>query len=104
MTKSNREQLGFGFGEHQEFSDYLAANKTDDGFEPTKKPEPTDAAPGTWSKVEVLAARLERGEELWHDLDRKIDLTKGSSSSDDSIADKLCDFYFGDDSVEEWDD
>ena len=46
MTKSNREQLGFGFGEHQEFSDYLAANKTDDGFEPTKKPEPTDQ-PGT---------------------------------------------------------
>ena len=69
-------QLGFGFDEHQEFLDYLGANKTDDGFEPTRIPKPTEASPGTWSKVEVLAARLAAGEELWHPDDKPIDLTK----------------------------
>ena len=80
MSDRMESQLGFGFGEHQEFLDYLGANKTDDGFEPTRMPEPTDAAPGTWSKVEILAARLQAGEELWHPEDKPIDLTKKTES------------------------
>ncbi len=83
-------QLGIGFDEHQEFLDYLGANKTDDGFEPTRVPEATDAAPGTWSKVEVLAARLAAGEELWHPDDKPIDLTKKlEASSLEDIADSI---------------
>ena len=83
-------QLGFGFDEHQEFLDYLGANKTDDGFEPTRVPEPTDASPGTWSKVEVLEARLAAGEELWHPDDKPIDLTKKlDATSLEDIADSI---------------
>lgn len=69
-------QLSFGFGEANEFLGYLATSKTDDGFEPTKEPSPTTAEPGSWEKVEVLAQRLASGEKLWHEGDRKIDLTK----------------------------
>lgn len=32
-------------------------------------PEPTAAIPGTEAKIEVLAGRAERGENLWHVLD-----------------------------------
>jgi len=38
-------------------------------FEPTKIPLPTGAPPGTQEKVQVLAERLQRGEELWNDND-----------------------------------
>lgn len=73
-------QLTFGFREHQDFLSYLGANKTGDGFEPTRSPSSTDAAPGTWEKVEVLAKRLEAGESLWNEEDRPIDLTKIQTS------------------------
>lgn len=42
---------------------------SDMDFEPTKIPLPTGAMPGTQEKVEVLAMRLQRGEELWCDGD-----------------------------------
>jgi hypothetical protein len=39
------------------------------GFAPC---EPTDAEPGTGEKVEVLAGRAERGEQLFHLEDRRM--------------------------------
>jgi hypothetical protein len=33
--------------------------------------EPTDALPGSEEKIRVLAQRAERGEQLWHPLDRR---------------------------------
>ena len=74
-------QLSFGFGEAEEFLTYLAVSKTDDGFEPSKEPDPTDAEPGSWEKVEVLASRLANGEILWSDGDKKIDLSKKEGAS-----------------------
>lgn len=35
-----------------------------------KETTPVDAKPGSQEKVEILAMRLERGEELWHPKDR----------------------------------
>ncbi len=35
-----------------------------------KPTTPTNVQPGTREKVEVLAARVQAGEELWHELDR----------------------------------
>lgn len=44
----------------------------DDHFEPEYKNwfEPTQEAPGTWAKVEVLRWRAEHGFPLWHPHDR----------------------------------
>lgn len=36
-------------------------------------PAPTAAFPGTPQKIEVLAARAEAGQQLWHPLDRGLD-------------------------------
>lgn len=33
-------------------------------------PEPTDAPPGSPAKIEELARRVARGQQLWHRLDR----------------------------------
>lgn len=45
-----------------------------DGYEteyrPPRRCQPTRAMPGTAEKVAVLAKRLARGEELWHECDR----------------------------------
>ncbi len=38
-------------------------------YEPKPASEPTTARPGTKQKVEVLRARVELGETLWHPLD-----------------------------------
>lgn len=40
-----------------------------DGYAPTKLPDPTDALPGTAEKVEVLRQRFSRNEILWSDED-----------------------------------
>jgi hypothetical protein len=40
----------------------------DEDYEPEKMPEPTGVPPGP-SKVEVLRARVDAGEELWHPND-----------------------------------
>ena len=81
QAEVSETQLTFGFSEHHEFISYLNANKTDDGFEPTKEPDPTVAAPGTWEKVEVLAERLQLGTNLWHSEDQPIDLTKAQTGN-----------------------
>jgi hypothetical protein len=39
----------------------------------TSNPEPTNALPGTVAKLEVLCARYQAGELLWHPLDASID-------------------------------
>jgi hypothetical protein len=41
-------------------------------FEPLIVPEPTDARPGSEAKVRVLQARLEAGEDLYHEEDACI--------------------------------
>ena len=38
-----------------------------------KPQKSTSAPPGTAERVEVMAARAERGEELWHDRDSERD-------------------------------
>lgn len=38
----------------------------DNPWYPARQPQPTTAWPGTPEKVEVLAARLLAGEDLWH--------------------------------------
>jgi hypothetical protein len=40
-------------------------------FKPPRSPKRTKAKPGSQQKIAVLARRLERGEELWNDGDRK---------------------------------
>lgn len=39
-------------------------------FTPYSKPQPTDALPGSEEKIDVLRARIENGEELFHEDDR----------------------------------
>lgn len=39
-------------------------------FEPASDGQPTTERPGSRAKIELLAARLQRGEELWHEDDR----------------------------------
>jgi len=48
--------------------EYVFENGNCVGFEPQKKPTPTKVCPGP-QKVPVLAARLQRGESLWHPED-----------------------------------
>lgn len=45
---------------------YLSHNH----YEPVKDGTPTDAAPGTAEKVELIAKRLRNGEPLFHEDDR----------------------------------
>lgn len=65
-------QLVFGLEEAGNLNSYIDAFNTDDGYEPQANPVPTDHKPGSWSKVEVLADRLENAEDLWHDNDAKL--------------------------------
>lgn len=39
-------------------------------YEPIPPAIPTDAFPGSEEKVDILAARVDRGEDLWHPDDR----------------------------------
>lgn len=43
----------------------------DEGWEPKAPEEPTVCAGGTEAKIEVLRARVSRGEGLWHTDDRE---------------------------------
>lgn len=45
----------------------------DDDFEPSGYGSPTDARPGSWEKLEVLAQRVEAGLHLWHPDDFVLD-------------------------------
>lgn len=59
--------------EAETLSDHLESHLTDAGFvERRPSSGPTNHAPGTWGKVEVLAARLEAGEPLWHPDDAQL--------------------------------
>lgn len=54
-----------------------AARKDREPPLPTKQPaEPTSARPGTEEKILALAARVERGEHLWHPDDAKLSLSR----------------------------
>ena len=50
--------------------DYIKAFGVDDGFHPRKLPAPTETAPGSIEKMDILRQRLENGEEMFHPLDR----------------------------------
>lgn len=51
---------------------HIDSHLSDLGFVESKQSSgPTDHEPGTWAKVEILAARLEAGEPLWHPADAK---------------------------------
>lgn len=41
--------------------------------DPVVPKRPTSARPGTWTKVKVLASRVERGFALWHPKDPVIE-------------------------------
>ena len=62
---------GCKMGDHSSFG-HLLSRGHDYDFEPIRKPEPTDAAPGSLEKLEVLARRLMRGEELYHEDDAPV--------------------------------
>ena len=49
---------------------HLKSHLSDDGFRETKLSSgPTRYEPGTPGKIDILAARLEAGEPLWHPQD-----------------------------------
>ena len=51
---------------------HVAANLGDDGlFRPRPASEPCEALPGSLERVEAYAARVERGEEIWCERDRR---------------------------------
>lgn len=62
-----------GDGSRHNIFVYILENGSDEGFEPrvTNDYCPTDAAPGSRAKVEVLAQRLLDGFPLWHPEDRE---------------------------------
>ena len=47
-------------------------------FEPPVDGAPTTAPPGTRRKIDELAARMQRGEPLWHDDDNTYEGVLGS--------------------------
>lgn len=51
---------------------HVAADLGDDGlFKPRPASEPCEALPGSIERVEAYAARVERGEEIWCEMDRR---------------------------------
>lgn len=67
----NLIEHGCKLDDHSSFG-HLLSRGHDYDFEPIAKPEPTDAAPGSLEKLEVLARRLMRGEELYHEDDATV--------------------------------
>jgi hypothetical protein len=65
------QQLTLGLHEPDDLLDYIDEWNTDDGFEATIIPEPTQHEPGSPGKVEVLAERLRLGHQLWNEKDAK---------------------------------
>lgn len=71
VSPSQEEQMTLGLHDPSDLRGYVTEHATDDGFEATELPEPTKYEPGTWSKVEALAERLAKGQQLWHPEDAK---------------------------------
>jgi hypothetical protein len=66
-------QATFGLPEAQNLLDYIEIHNTDEGFEPAKNCRPTKVMPGGMEKADILAKRLERSEELWHEDDPRVE-------------------------------
>ena len=66
---------------------YLDAHKSEEGFEPRGLPEPTQARPGSREKVAILAARLEKGVDLYHPLDNPIPIATLDRRFNSSLSD-----------------
>ena len=50
--------------------EHLRRHGTADSYAPESHPNPTNAAPGSSQKIEVLIKRLELGQDLWNERDR----------------------------------
>ena len=68
---NNLFKHGCKMDDHSSFG-HLLSRGHDYDFEPIRQPEPTDAAPGSLEKLEVLSWRLMRGEELYHEDDATV--------------------------------
>lgn len=66
LASANEEQLTLDLNQPIDLPGYLEEWNTDNGFEATELPEPTTYTPGSWDKVEILAQRLAKGQQLWH--------------------------------------
>jgi hypothetical protein len=77
---NNLFKHGCKLEDHSSFG-HLLSRGHDYDFEPIRKPEPTDAAPGSLEKLEVLARRLMRGEELYHEDDETVLATVEASTA-----------------------
>jgi hypothetical protein len=62
------------------FEELLLVNHDED-FYPSTISQPTTAPPGSSEKIEVLAKRVERGEDLWHRDDVVIDFSEAFSTN-----------------------
>ena len=51
---------------------YIQKYQTDEGYQPELMPTPTNAAPGSATKVEILRQRIADGEELFHPDDTRF--------------------------------
>ena len=67
---------GFGFTEPKSLDEHLDEFKSDDGYEPSALPQPTDFPPGSPDKVQLMRERLERDEHLWHPNDAAAEWRK----------------------------
>lgn len=59
----------------------------DPAYEPTAECQPTSSAPGSAEKLAILRGRMERGESLWHELDR-VELSSLCTSRPSTIGEK----------------
>jgi len=63
---------------------HMKSHGNDCGFRERKMcSKPTKHLPGTWDKVEVLAARVQAGEPLWHPEDAKLKKRRVGWESED---------------------
>lgn len=49
----------------------IASGRGDMGYQPGPAGVPCQARPGSREKVAALAARIENGQELWHERDKR---------------------------------
>lgn len=69
--RRKRMQMRLPFCEPDSVMDWVKCYLSEDAFIPRCKPKPTTAEPGSPEKMRVLMERVERGEELWHEEDKR---------------------------------
>jgi hypothetical protein len=71
MVKWKKQK--FAFASTKTVFDYVTEHSTDEDYRPREVSRATSCMPGSPEKIDVLSARVQRGEELWHRKDRTID-------------------------------